>query len=181
MLLAPPFPDLFLGRLLIDQRLAALQLFVGLVLGPPLLLLVCGQPVRDTLLLLARGLRCCMSAFNSSVCSEALDAFGADAAVLLVPLFGGASGAGGGGAAGLTLTQASLAVLLEPALQPGIERQAAGRICRIGQSEACTCVRIIVDDTIESKILQWQQIRLADGASANPALTLNDFAVLAAE
>ena len=64
-------------QLSLNTCLAALQLFVGLVLGPPLLLLVCGQPVRDTLLLLARGLRCCMSAFNSSVCSEALDAFGA--------------------------------------------------------------------------------------------------------
>lgn len=112
--------------------------------------------------------------------AAALAAFASPAAsVLLVPLFGGASGAGGGGAAGLTLTQARLAVLLEPALQPGIERQAAGRICRIGQSKACTCVRLIVDDTIESKILRWQQIRLADGASANPTLTLNDFAALA--
>ena len=42
-----------------------------------------------------------------------------DAKVLLVPLFGGSSGAGGGGAAGLTLTEANVAILLEPALQPG--------------------------------------------------------------
>lgn len=41
------------------------------------------------------------------------------AKVLLVPLFGGSSGAGGGGAAGLTLTEANVAILLEPALQPG--------------------------------------------------------------
>ena len=108
----------------------------------------------------------------------ALAAFAADATVLLVPLFGGASGAGGGGAAGLTLTDASVAVLLEPALQPGIERQAAGRIARIGQTKHTRCIRLIVDGSVESKILQWQQIRLADGASANPTLTLNDFAVL---
>jgi hypothetical protein len=48
------------------------------------------------------------------------DGGGGAVAALLVPLFGGASGAGGGGAAGLTLTGASVAILLEPALQPGI-------------------------------------------------------------
>ncbi len=110
----------------------------------------------------------------------ALAAFAAPGCgALLVPLFGGASGAGGGGAAGLTLTQAEVAVLLEPALQPGIERQAAGRIARIGQPRATRCVRLVVQDTIEPKILDWQQIRLADGASANPSLSLNDFAQLA--
>ena len=57
--------------------------------------------------------------------------------------------------------------------------QAAGRINRIGQRQSCACIRLIVDETIESKILEWQQIRLADGASANPSLSLNDFAQLA--
>ena len=128
----------------------------------------------------AFGIPCASLVGSLSAKREALAAFASPkAAVLLVPLFGGASGAGGGGAAGLTLTQARVAVLLEPALQPGIERQAAGRISRIGQTGACTCLRLIVDETIESKILSWQQIRLADGASANPTLTLNDFAALA--
>ena len=71
-------------------------------------------------------------------------------------------------------------VMLELALFLGVQ-WIAGRIFRIGQAEACTCVRLIVDDTIESKILQWQVHRLADGASANPTLSLNDFAVLASE
>uniref|UniRef100_A0A7S4F3F9 Helicase C-terminal domain-containing protein n=1 Tax=Chrysotila carterae TaxID=13221 RepID=A0A7S4F3F9_CHRCT len=100
------------------------------------------------------------------------------ATALLVPLFGGASGAGGGGAAGLTLTQAHTAFLLEPALQPGIERQAAGRIARIGQTRPTRCVRLIVGGTIECKILAWQQMRLAEGASAAPQLSLNDFVQL---
>ena len=64
-----------------------------------------------------------------------------------IPLFGGASGAGGGGAAGLTLTQATVAYLLEPALQPGIERQAAGRIARIGQSKE---TKLIIQFVIEA-------------------------------
>lgn len=113
--------------------------------------------------------------------AKALKSFSSEAVVLLVPLFGGASGAGGGGAAGLTLTQASTAVLLEPALQPGIERQAAGRISRIGQTRTTTCIRLIVKESIEPKVLEWQQIRLADGASASPQLTLNDFVQLVGE
>ena len=95
-----------------------------------------------------------------------------------IPLFGGASGAGGGGAAGLTLTQATVAYLLEPALQPGIERQAAGRIARIGQSKETKLIRLIVDKTVEKKILEWQQMRMANAASGKNALTLNDFAML---
>ncbi|EOD22854.1 hypothetical protein EMIHUDRAFT_59963, partial [Emiliania huxleyi CCMP1516] len=61
------------------------------------------------------------------------------------------------GAAGLTLTQASTVFLLEPALQPGIERQAAGRIARIGQSEETRCVRLLIKDTVETKIVEWQR------------------------
>ena len=56
---------------------AGLQLLVGLVLGPPLLLIVAQRPVRETLLQLAHGLRCFMSGFNSSICTVATDALGA--------------------------------------------------------------------------------------------------------
>jgi len=108
---------------------------------------------------------------------SALEHFATEATVLLVPLFGGASGAGGGGAAGLTLTQASTAVLLEPALQPGIEKQAAGRISRIGQKTAAKVIRLIVHDTIESRILEWQEVRMQEGATGGTMgpLSLNDF------
>ena len=97
---------------------------------------------------------------------------------LLVPLFGGSSGAGGSGAAGLNLQVASVAVLLEPSLQPGIEQQAVGRICRIGQEKPTKCVRLIVSDSIEPNVLLWQSRRLAQGAtsaSGHAPLSLNDF------
>mmetsp|Transcript_22890 Transcript_22890/g.52817 ORF Transcript_22890/g.52817 Transcript_22890/m.52817 type:complete len:374 (-) Transcript_22890:346-1467(-) len=100
---------------------------------------------------------------------------GGGACVLLIPLFGGSSGAGGGGAAGLTLTEARTAILLEPQLQPGIERQAAGRICRIGQKQTTTCIRLIVTDTVEPNILRWQEHRLANGANGAQKLSLSDF------
>lgn len=97
---------------------------------------------------------------------------------LLVPLFGGASGAGGSGAAGLNLQVASVAVLLEPSLQPGIEAQAVGRICRLGQERATKVVRLIVQESIEPNILLWQSRRLARGAvsaSGHAPLGLSDF------
>ena len=40
---------------------------------------------------------------------------------------------GAGGAAGLTLTEANTVFLMEPALNPGLEAQAAARIYRLGQ------------------------------------------------
>uniref|UniRef100_A0A7S2DFC0 Uncharacterized protein n=1 Tax=Haptolina brevifila TaxID=156173 RepID=A0A7S2DFC0_9EUKA len=62
--------------LLLNTCLCGLQLFAGLILAPPLLLVLYDQPVRDTLVQLARGLRCYMSGFNSAICVDASDAFG---------------------------------------------------------------------------------------------------------
>lgn len=45
-----------------------------------------------------------------------------------------------GGAAGLTLTVARTAFILEPSLNPGLEAQAAARICRLG-TQASECER----------------------------------------
>jgi len=102
-----------------------------------------------------------------------------DCVALFVPLYGGSSGAGGSGAAGLNLQVASVAVLLEPSLQPGIEQQAVGRICRIGQDKPAKCIRLVVKDSIEPNILQWQGRRLAQGSGTasglGPALSLNEF------
>lgn len=130
--------------------------------------------------LVAHGIVVASLVGSPTVKREAIARFSEDATVLLVPLFGGASGAGGGGAAGLTLTQASTAVLLEPALQPGIERQAAGRISRIGQTKQAKVIRLIVSDTIESRIVEWQEVRMQEGVgSTNSAsLSLNDFVQL---
>lgn len=61
------------------------------------------------------------------------------------------------GAAGLTLTMASHAFLMEPMMNFGLEAQAIGRINRIGQTSPPTIERILVEDTIEQQIL-----RLAD-------------------
>ena len=100
---------------------------------------------------------------------EALRRF-KDATVLLVPLYGGASGQGGGGAAGLTLTSASTAVLLEPALQPGIEQQAAGRISRLGQTKTASASSASSSRT-RSRRRSWRSARplAEDGTSRGGA------------
>ena len=47
-----------------------------------------------------------------------------------------------GGAAGLTLTVASAVFLMEPALNPGLEAQAAARIHRLGMRRRCGALRV---------------------------------------
>ena len=81
-------------------------------------------------------------------------------------------------AAGLTLTHANTAVILEPSLTPGIEAQAAGRISRIGQTKAAKVIRLIVADTVEEKILEWQARRMDSGTNKSAQLSLNDFVQL---
>ncbi|KAK3277407.1 hypothetical protein CYMTET_14581, partial [Cymbomonas tetramitiformis] len=70
-----------------------------------------------------------------------------DCSVMLLPL------STGGGAAGLTLTQATTAFILEPCLNPGLEAQASARIHRLGQSEPTRVIRILAEDTIEQRVL----------------------------
>jgi SNF2 family DNA or RNA helicase len=59
----------------------------------------------------------------------------------------------GTAAAGLTLTQADLVILLEPFLSPGDEAQAANRVHRIGQTRPVRCVTYYVSDTVEERLL----------------------------
>ena len=65
--------------LVLNTTLSALHLLVGLILAPPMLLVLCGRPVRETLVQLARGLRCTMSGFSAQICGDNRDAFGTPA------------------------------------------------------------------------------------------------------
>ena len=61
---------------------------------------------------------------------------------------------------------------------PAYHPQAIGRICRLGQTRAATCVRLIISDSIEPNILRWQERRLAEGASLSNSsghLSMNEF------
>ena len=60
------------------------------------------------------------------------------------------------GAAGLTLTEATTAFILEPSINPGLEAQASARIHRMGQTKPTRVIRFIAQDTIEERVLELQ-------------------------
>ena len=105
---------------------------------------------------------------------KAVEAFSADPRthVLLVSM----RGTSNSGAAGLTLTMASHAFLMEPMMNFGLEAQAIGRINRIGQDVPPTIERILVEETIEQQILRLAEKKRslqAGGASAGDEAVKN--------
>ncbi|KAM6534448.1 hypothetical protein FALCPG4_004085 [Fusarium falciforme] len=60
------------------------------------------------------------------------------------------------GAAGLTLTVATRAYLMEPHWNPTLEEQALARIHRIGQTREVTTVRFYVQDSFEQHVMEVQ-------------------------
>ncbi|KAF7139765.1 hypothetical protein CNMCM5793_008093 [Aspergillus hiratsukae] len=72
-----------------------------------------------------------------------------DCLVLLVSLKAGNSG--------LNLTCASNVIIMEPSWNPYIEEQAIGRVHRIGQKKHVRVYRLLVPDTIETRILEFQE------------------------
>eukprot|EP00887_Chlorella_sp_A99_P005493 scaffold1.g5493.t1 len=93
---------------------------------------------------------------------EALDRFHHDPACAVLTVVMSNSG----GAAGLTLTVATTAFILEPGLNPGLEAQAAARIYRLGQARPTRVVRILACDTVESQVLEVQRRKVESGAPA---------------
>ncbi|KAF4437905.1 alpha-1,6-mannosyltransferase subunit [Fusarium austroafricanum] len=61
------------------------------------------------------------------------------------------------GAAGLTLTEATRAYLMEPHWNPTLEEQALARIHRIGQTREVTTVRFFVRDSFEQQVIKVQE------------------------
>ena len=71
--------------------------------------------------------------------------------VLLLPLNRGANG--------LNLVEATHVFLVEPLLNPSAEAQAIARVDRIGQNQPTTVHRFIVQNTVEKRIHQFNQLR----------------------
>jgi hypothetical protein len=58
------------------------------------------------------------------------------------------------GATGLNLQCASTVVIFEPSLNPEVEKQALGRVVRIGQSESVDIYRLVTQGTVEEAIVR---------------------------
>lgn len=70
------------------------------------------------------------------------------------------------GGAGLNLTEAKHVILMEPSMNISLEKQAIGRIHRIGQQHTTYVHRILVNDTVEDKILCLGDVHRDNRSSA---------------
>ena len=99
-----------------------------------------------------------------------------------IPLFLLSLKAGG---LGLNLTSADTVILCDPWWNPTAEAQAMDRSHRIGQTKHVNCMRLIVKDSVEEKVLELQQKKsdLFERLVENPTenfrnLSLEDFQFL---
>lgn len=58
------------------------------------------------------------------------------------------------GAVGINLTQANRIFLMEPCFNPALEQQAIGRVHRLGQKRSVEITRLIVKNSVESRMMQ---------------------------
>ena len=63
------------------------------------------------------------------------------------------------GGVGLNLTSADTVIIYDPWWNPAAEAQAEDRSHRIGQTRAVTCIKLIVENSIEEKVLELQKIK----------------------
>lgn len=56
---------------------------------------------------------------------------------------------------GINLTQANNVYILEPHMNPAVEAQAIGRVHRLGQKRPVQITRLIVEDSVETRILKF--------------------------
>jgi len=63
------------------------------------------------------------------------------------------------GGVGLNLTSADTVIIYDPWWNPAAEAQAEDRSHRIGQTKAVTCIKMIMEDSIEEKVLELQKVK----------------------
>jgi len=61
------------------------------------------------------------------------------------------------GGVGLNLTAAQRVYLMDPYWNPAVENQAVDRIHRLGQKKPVTTIKLIVENTIEARLLEVQK------------------------
>ncbi|CAM9715351.1 unnamed protein product, partial [Ectocarpus sp. 12 AP-2014] len=70
------------------------------------------------------------------------------------------------GAVGINLTQANNVFLLEPLLNLALEKQAVGRVYRLGQTRPVTVTKLVLKDSIETRILALQKKQATEGSAS---------------
>lgn len=70
------------------------------------------------------------------------------------------------GAVGINLTQANHVFLMEPCLNPALEAQAIGRVHRLGQKRAVEVVRLVMKDSVESRLLTLLEKKYGDSKAS---------------
>ncbi|CAM9131534.1 unnamed protein product [Ectocarpus sp. 8 AP-2014] len=75
------------------------------------------------------------------------------------------------GAVGINLTQADHVFLLEPMLNLALEKRAIGRVHRPGQTRPVTVTKLVLADSVETRILAMQKKQARGGGSAGPSLS----------
>jgi len=61
------------------------------------------------------------------------------------------------GGVGLNLTAAQRVYLMDPYWNPAVENQAVDRIHRLGQTKPVTTVKLVIENTIEARLLEVQK------------------------
>ena len=87
------------------------------------------------------------------------------------------------GGTGLNLTSANVVIHLDLWWNPQVENQATDRAHRIGQKETVSVIRLIVNGTIEERILELQEKKrkLADVLIEGDTRSLNNLSNLSEE
>eukprot|EP00903_Cladosiphon_okamuranus_P014611 g13549.t1 len=75
------------------------------------------------------------------------------------------------GAVGINLTQANHIFLLEPLLNLALEKQAIGRVHRLGQTRPVTVTKLVLENSVETRILAMQERQASGSGSAGSSST----------
>jgi len=80
------------------------------------------------------------------------------------------------GNCGINLTQANRVFLMEPNFNPALEKQAIGRVHRLGQKRKVKVIRLLVKDTVETRINRFLQMKYGGKEVAKAEKGVNDAA-----
>lgn len=67
---------------------------------------------------------------------------------------------------GINLTQANRVFLMEPSFNPAVEAQAIGRVHRLGQKRNVEVIRLVMKDSVETRILEMLKKKYGDADTA---------------